>query len=79
MNAIAHIHIEMPRLTKQCFVAWGAAEVAMARRVVPRIRLRFHDHAPKQAAVVLAFHQPAAHQIGGDQLGRAGEEALGEG
>ena len=43
------------------------------------IRLGFHQHTPKQAAVLLAFHQEAANQVGGDQLGRAGEEGLGEG
>ena len=37
-----------------------------------------HHHAPKQAAVLLAFHQQATNQVGGDQLGGAGEEGLGE-
>ena len=63
MNAIAHIHIEMPRLTKQCFVAWGAASVAMASRVVLRIRLRFDNHAQQQSSIRLSFHQYAAHQV----------------
>ena len=42
------------------------------------IRLRFHNHTPEQAAVCLAFHQPAPDELGGDLLGRAGEEGLGE-
>ena len=50
----------------------------MAGGVVLGIRLGFHNHAPEQAAIGLAFHQTAAHQIGSDQLGRAGEKALGE-
>jgi len=43
-----------------------------------RIRLRFHNHAPQQLATCLAFHQPAANQLRGDDLGGAREEALGE-
>jgi len=42
------------------------------------IRLRFHNHAPQQLATFLAFHQQAADELGGDQLGGAGEEGLGE-
>jgi hypothetical protein len=41
------------------------------------IRLRFHNHAPQQFAIGLAFHQQAADEVGGDQLGRASEEGLG--
>ena len=51
----------------------------MTSGIVLGIRLRFHNHPPQQGAVVLAFHQQAANQVGGDQLGRAGEKALGEG
>ena len=51
----------------------------MTSGIVLGIGLCFNDHSPEQAAVVMAFHQPAANQLGGDQLGRAGEEALGEG
>ena len=46
--------------------------------VVLGIRLRFHHHTPQQAAVVLAFHQQAADEVGGDQLGGAGEEGFRE-
>ena len=55
------------------------APVAVAGGIVLGIRLCFHDHTPKQAAVVLAFYQQATDEVGGDQLGRAGEKALGEG
>ena len=79
MNAIAHIHIETPWLTKERFVARGAAAAAVAGGVVLGIRLRFHHHTPEQAAICLAFHQPATDEVGGDQLGGAGEEALGKG
>ena len=78
VNAIAHIHIKPPRLTKQGFVAGGAAAVAVTGGLVLRIRLRFHNHAPQQRATFLAFHQQAADELGGDLLGGAGEEALGE-
>ena len=50
----------------------------MTGGVVLGIRLRFHHHTPEQAAVLLAFHQQATNQVGSDQLGRAGEEGLGE-
>ena len=78
VDAIAHIHVKPPRLPKQGFVAGGAAAIAVAGGVVLGIRLGFHHHAPKQAAVLLAFHQQATNQVGGDQLGGAGEETLGE-
>jgi hypothetical protein len=78
VNAVAHIHIKPPRLTKQGFVAGGAAAVTVAGRVVLRIRLRFHNHAPQQLASGLAFHQQAADQLGGNDFGAAGEEGLGE-
>jgi len=42
------------------------------------IRLRFHNHAPQQLAIGLAFHQLAADELGGDQLGGAGKEGLRE-
>jgi hypothetical protein len=44
-----------------------------------RIRLRFHDHAPQQLAIGLAFHQQAADELGGDDFSGAGEEGLGKG
>jgi len=39
-----------------------------------RIRLRFHNHAPQQLTIGLAFHQQAADELGGDDLGGASEE-----
>ena len=50
----------------------------MAGGVVLGIRLRFHSHAPQQLAIRLALHQQAADQIGGGDLGGAGEEGVGE-
>ena len=78
VNAIAHIHVKPPRLTKERFVDGGAAAVTVAGRVVLRIRLRFHNHAPQQLAIRLALHQQAADELGGNLLGGAGEEGLGE-
>ena len=78
VNAIAHIHTETPRLTKQGFVAGGAAAVAVAGGLLLGIRLRLHNHTPQQLAIGLAFHQQAADELGGDELGRAGDEGLGE-
>ena len=78
VNAITHIHIKPPRLTKQGFVAEGAAAVAVAGGLALAIRLRFHNHAPEQLTRGLAFHQQAADELGGDDLGGAGEEGLGD-
>ena len=78
LNAIAHTGIKPPRLAKQGFVAGGAAAAAVAGGVILRIGLGFHNHAPKQLARGLALHQQAADQLGGNLLGGAGEEALGE-
>jgi len=78
VNAIAHIHIETPRLTKQGFVAGGAAAVAVAGGLLLGIRLRFHHHAPQQLPSGLAFHQQATDELGGNNLSGAGEEGLGE-
>ena len=50
----------------------------MTGGIVLRIGLCFHDHAPEQAAVVLAFHQPATDEVGTHDLGGAGEERFGE-
>jgi len=78
VSAIAHIHIETPRLTKQHFVAGSAAAVAVAGGLSLGIRLRLHNHAPQQLAIGLAFHQQAADELGCNLLGGSGEEALGE-
>ena len=50
----------------------------MTGGVVLGIRLGFHNHTPGQAAILLAFHQQAADEVGGDDLGGAGKEGLGE-
>ena len=42
------------------------------------ICLRFHNQAPEQLSIRLAFHQQAANQLGYDHLGRATEEGFGE-
>ena len=51
----------------------------MTRGIVLGIGLCFNDHAPEQAAVVLAFHQPAAHQIGCNELGGSAKAGIGQG
>jgi len=43
------------------------------------IRLRFHNHAPQQLAIGLAFHQQAADEVGSHLFCGAGEEGLREG
>ena len=52
--------------------------ISVASGVVLGIRLRFHNHAPKEVAIGLAFHQQAANEVRGNLLGGAGEEAAGE-
>ena len=78
VDAIAHIHIKPPRLTKQGFVAGGAAAITVAGGLALAIRLRFHNYAPQQLPSGLALHQQAADELGGNQLGGAAEEGLGE-
>ena len=51
----------------------------MTGGIVLGIGLSFHNHPPKQAAVVLAFHQPAANQLRGNDLRWAAEEGFREG
>jgi hypothetical protein len=71
VNAIAHINVKPPRLTEEGFVAGGAAAMAVTGGLALAIRLRFHNHAPEQLTRGLAFHQQAADQLGGDDLGGA--------
>jgi len=66
VNAVAHIHIKPPRLTKQGFVAGGAAVIPVAGGLFLGIRLRFHNHTPEQLAIRLALQQQAADELGGD-------------
>ena len=51
----------------------------MTSGVVLGIRLRFHHHTPQEAAVCLPFHQPAANQVGGNNLRWTAEEGVGQG
>jgi hypothetical protein len=78
VNAIAHIDIKPPRLTKQGLVAGRTAAVAVAGGLLLGIRLCFHNHPPKRLAIRLPFHQQAADQLGGNNICWAGEETLGE-
>ena len=78
MNAIAHIHIETPRLPKERFVARSTPSETMASGLLLGIRLRFHNHTPQQLATFLALHQQAADELRCDDLSGAGEEGLGE-
>jgi len=50
----------------------------VTRGLVLPIRLRFHNHAPQQLAIRLALHHQAADELGGDHLGGAGREGVGE-
>jgi len=59
-------------------VARRAAAIPMAGGHLLGIHLRFHNHTPQQLPTGLAFQQQAADELGGDQLGGAGEEGLGE-
>jgi len=76
--AIAHIDIKPPWLPEEGFVARGAAAVAVTGVLLLGIRLRFHNHAPQQLAIRLALHQQAADELGGNLLGGAGVEGVGE-
>ena len=76
---MAHIHIEAPWLTKERFVAGGAAAIAMAGGVVLGIRLRFHNRAPQEVAIGLAFHQKATDEVGSNLFGGAGEHGVSAG
>ena len=51
----------------------------MTSGIVLGIGLCFHNHAPEQAAVCLAFQQPTANQLRGNDLRWAGEEGAGKG
>ena len=77
MDAVDPIDKKPPKLAKQGFVAGGAAAMTLAGELGLAIHLRFHNHAPQQLAIWLAFHQQAADELGSDDLGGAGEEALG--
>ena len=50
----------------------------MTSGIILGIRLRFHHHTPEQAAVCLAFQQPAANQLRGNDLRWTAEEGVGQ-
>ena len=50
VNAITHIDIKPPWLTKERFVAGAAAAVSVTGGLALAIRLRFRNHAPEQLA-----------------------------
>ena len=78
VDAVADIHIKATWRTEQGFVLGRPAPVAVAGGFILGIRLRFNDHAPEQAAVVLAFHQPATNQVRCDDFRWTAEEGLGK-
>jgi len=41
--------------------------------------MRLRNQAPEQLATFLAFHQQAAEELRGDEIGRVDEEVLGNG
>ena len=51
----------------------------MTSGIVLGIGLGFHNHAPQQTSIRLAFHQPAANQLRGNELRWTAEEGLGQG
>ena len=51
----------------------------MTGGIVLGIGLCFHDHAPQQTSIRLAFHQPAANQLRGNDLRWTAEEGVGQG
>ena len=79
VDAIADIHIKTPWRSKQGFILGRPPSKTVTSRVVLGVRLRFHDYAPKQTSIGLAFHQPAAHQIRSHDLCWAAEEGVGQG
>ena len=78
VEAVAHIHIKAPRLTEQGFVLRRTAAVTVTSGIVLGIDLGLNDHAPEQAAVVLAIHQPAANQRRRNDLHWTAKEGLGQ-
>ena len=73
----ADIDIKAPRFAEQGVVLRRKAALTVADAIVLLIGRGFNDHAPEQAAVVLAFHQPAAHQIGAHDLSQTGKKLSG--
>ena len=75
--AVRHCLINL--LARQTgFRCWGCGGDARGGGLGLAIRLHFHNDAPQQLAIGLAFHQQAADELGGDNLSGAGGEGLGE-
>jgi len=70
--------LKPPRLTKQRFIAGGAAAIPVAGGLLLGIHLRFHNHTPQQLAIRSALHQQTADELGGNNLGRAREGGWGD-
>jgi len=77
VNAIAEIHIPITWWAKQRFVAGNAPAVAVAGGLGLAIRLRFHNHAPQQLVIGLAFHQQATDQHGATSSAGRAKKAWG--
>ena len=74
LGVMAILLAEPLRLTKQRLVLRRPTPIAVTGRLILRIRLRLHNHAPKQMSIRLAFHQPTAHQLRSHHLCRSAEE-----
>jgi hypothetical protein len=72
-----YVDIELAGFAKECFVLKGAAPMAVAGGLRLGIHLRFHDQAPEQLAVGLAFQKAAADQLQRHHLGGPGKKRLG--
>ena len=79
VDAVTDIDIKAPWRTKQRFVLGRPPPVTVTSGVVLGIRLRFHHHTQKQAAVCLAFDQPAADQVRSYDFCWTAEEGVGQG
>ena len=51
----------------------------MTSGIVLGIGLCFHNHAPQQTSIRLAFHQPATNQLRGNDLRWTAKEGVGQG
>jgi len=71
VNAIAHIDIKPPRLTKQGLVAGGAAAIPVAGGLLLGILLRFHNHTSQKLAIRLALHLQPINSGATSSAGRA--------
>ena len=68
-----------PDLGSNSLCFGNSHRVAPATQAADERILAINPHPDVEAAVVLAFHQPAAHQIGSDFLRWTAEEGVGQG